>query len=92
MNLNLAINQTYRKGQQIIPQTHYVEVTLWGALAELHSGLKCGMGVFIAGRLVNQSWKDQYGNQRRALKVEAANIEIIKKHVKPTEARAIQAA
>jgi single-strand DNA-binding protein len=92
LNLNLAINHTYRKGQQIIPQTHYVEVTLWGSLAELHSSLKCGAGVFIAGRLVNQAWKDQYSNQRRALKVEAVNLEVIKRHVKPTEARAIQAA
>ena len=92
LNLNLAINQSYRKGQQIIPQTHYVEVTLWGALAEQHSSLKCGAGVFIAGRLVNQSWKDQYGNQRRALKIEALNLEVIKRHVKPTEARITQAA
>ena len=92
LNLNLAINQSYRKGQHIIPQTHYVEVTLWGALAEQHSSLKCGTGVFIAGRLVNQSWKDQYGNQRRALKVEAANLEVIKRQVKPTEAQATQAA
>jgi single-strand DNA-binding protein len=75
MNLGVAVHETYRQRGQDVERTHFVEVTLWGAMAEQHMNLKRGAGVFVTGRLINDSWSDRDGQKRYSLKVEAQHVE-----------------
>jgi single-strand DNA-binding protein len=75
LNLSIAINESFKKGKQFFEKTHYVEITVWGALAEAHCNLKKGSGVFITGRLVNDTWTDHSGKKHSSLKIEASHLE-----------------
>jgi single-strand DNA-binding protein len=77
LNLSIAINESWKKGKQFFEKTHYVDITVWGALAEAHADLKKGSGVFVTGRLVNDTWTDHAGKKHSSLKVEATHLEEI---------------
>jgi single stranded DNA-binding protein len=77
LNLSIAVNESFKKGKQFFEKTHYVDITVWGALAQAYSDIKKGSGVFITGRLVNDSWTDHAGKKHSSLKVEASNLEEI---------------
>jgi single-strand DNA-binding protein len=79
MNLSLAVNETVRRVGRTLELTHYVEVTLWGAMAENHAALRRGVGVFAMGRLVSESWSDRDGNKRLSLKLEASHLEVLRR-------------
>lgn len=83
-SLTVALNESYKKGKQFFEKTHFVDATLWGALAEKNASLVKGAGVFIVGRLVTDAWTDRDGNKRSSLKVEALHLEALIRKTKPT--------
>jgi single-strand DNA-binding protein len=75
LNLSIAINESFKKGKQFFEKTHYVDITVWGALAQAYTDTKKGSGVFVTGRLFNDTWTDHDGKKHSSLKVEATHLE-----------------
>jgi len=65
-DLSVAVNRTYKVGEEKREEVTYVEVTLWGRTAET-AGEYCkkGRAVFIEGRLQLDSWEDKTTGQKR---------------------------
>jgi single-strand DNA-binding protein len=82
--LLLAVNERVKRHGQSAEQTHFVEVTLWGDLADANAQLAKGAGVLAMGRLLNDSWTDREGHKRHALKLEASHLETMVKKVVPS--------
>jgi single-strand DNA-binding protein len=82
--LLLAVNERVKRHGQSAEQTHFVEVTLWGELANTNAQLAKGAGVLAMGRLLNDSWTDREGHKRQALKLEASHLETMVKKAVPS--------
>jgi single-strand DNA-binding protein len=83
-SLLLAVNERVKRHGQAAEQTHFVEVTLWGELADANAHLVKGAGVLAMGRLLNDAWTDREGHKRSALKLEASYLETMVKKVVPS--------
>ena len=81
--LLLAVNERVKRHGQSAEQTHFVEVTLWGDLADANAHLAKGAGVLAMGRLLNDSWTDREGHKRHALKLEVSHLETMVKKPAP---------
>jgi single-strand DNA-binding protein len=81
--LLLAVNERVKRHGQTAEQTHFVEVTLWGGLADENAHLAKGAGVLAMGRLLNDAWTDREGHKRHALKLEASHLETMVKKPAP---------
>jgi single-strand DNA-binding protein len=77
--LLLAVNERVKRHGQSAEQTHFVEVTLWGDLADANAQVAKGAGVLAMGRLLNDAWTDREGHKRHALKLEASHLETMVK-------------
>ena len=80
-DVSLAINRHCTDGNtgQRIEETTFVEVTLWGRIAEIAAErLDKGHSVQIEGRLHQNEWDDKETGQKRSkLKVVGERIEIL---------------
>jgi single-strand DNA-binding protein len=81
--LLLTVNERVKHHGQSTEQTHFVEVTLWGDLADVNAHLIKGAGVLAMGRLLNDAWTDREGHKRHALKLEASQLETMVKKPAP---------
>lgn len=76
--LNLAVGDDYRDQQKnIVNRTHWITVVIHGNYSDvarqyLHKGSK----VTVTGKLVQENWQDQNGNNRSTLKVAARSFEM----------------
>lgn len=79
--IGLAINRKRRHPEtnEPIEDTTYVDVTLWGRLAEIAvKYLAKGRPVYIEGRLHLDTWEDkETGKSRQRLKVIAENLQLL---------------
>jgi len=78
--IGLAINRTWKdEDGQKKEETTFVDVTLWGRLAELAEKHLCkGQPVFIEGRLQLDSWEDKQTGQRRSkLRVVGESLQML---------------
>lgn len=74
----VAVNERFRdRSGTDQERTHFVDVTAWRELAEAAGELKRGDGVFVQGRLVNDSWTDKEGNRRFSTKLEGQRVEFL---------------
>ena len=79
-NLRLAINRTYttQSGEKK-EEVCFVNVVVWGKQAEsCHTYLAKGSGVFVEGRLHNNSWEEE-GVKKSVLEVIADKVQFIGK-------------
>jgi single-strand DNA-binding protein len=62
----IAINRIWTEEGQKREEVTFVDITLWGRLAEVaREYLKKGRPVFIEGRLQLDTWEDKQTNQKR---------------------------
>jgi len=77
-DLGLAINNKYKKGDDWVEEVTFVDVTLWGKLAEnCAEYLEKGKACFIEGRLKFEQWETDDGDKRSKLKVEAITVQFL---------------
>ena len=69
--LGLAVNERFVTKGQEQEKTNFVDITAWRELAEWTGDLSKGGGVFVQGRLINDSWTSQTGERRFATRIEA---------------------
>jgi single-strand DNA-binding protein len=76
--LGIALNERYRdrRGQDQ-ETTHFVDVDVWGELAESCGELAKGDPVMVVGSLITDSWTDKDGNARFKNKVRASRVEFL---------------
>ena len=90
-NLSVAVNESWRDENNVWQnKAHYVDVTVWGDMAELCANLTKGESVLVAGRLTNDSWTDIHGQKRTATKIEASRLEMLMRAPTPQEAVPVQ--
>lgn len=79
LNFSLAINRKFKKGDQVIEVTDYVDVSAFGKPAELIAK-HCGKGdcIFVMGRLQLDRWQDIKGEKNQKLKVVLEDFQFIK--------------
>jgi single-strand DNA-binding protein len=66
-NLGLAVNRVWTEDNEKRQETTFVDVTLWGRVAEVASQyLTKGRSVFIEGRLQLDTWNDKQTGQKRS--------------------------
>lgn len=78
-HFNLAVGDDYRNQQgEIVNRTYWFPVKIDGKYAEtagklLHKGSK----IAVTGKLIQESWQDQNGNNRTAIKIHASVFEML---------------
>ena len=64
--ISLAINRKYKVGEEMKEETTFVDVELWGRLAEIAGEYaKKGNPLYIEGRLKQDSWDDKETGKKR---------------------------
>lgn len=76
---NLAIGDDYRDKQgDTVKRTHWIPIVVHGNSADVaRQYLQKGSKVCVTGKLVQESWLDQNGNNRTALKVATQSFEML---------------
>jgi len=65
-DVSIAVNRSYKVGEEKREEVTYVDVTLWGRTAETAAEYcKKGRAVYIEGRLQLDSWEDKASGQKR---------------------------
>jgi single-strand DNA-binding protein len=85
ITLGLAVNEVRGKGEKAAEITHYIDLQLWRELAEGSAELKKGQGVFVQGRLVNDSWTGENGTKHYTTRLEVNWLEVLAKAHKPLD-------
>ena len=79
-NFGLAVNRKYKQGDEWKEDVCFVEITVWGKLAEnCTEYLSKGRSVFVDGRLNFSSWEAKDGQKRNKLDVVANTVDFLGK-------------
>lgn len=73
--LSVAVNERVPSKQGEQEKTHYIDAQAWREMAERAAELKKGEGVFLIGRLVNDSWTSSTGERRYTTRLELSRLE-----------------
>lgn len=75
--IGLAVNERVKRNNEWVDETTFVDVTLWGRLAEIASEyLSKGSPIFIEGRLKLDTWETD-GQKRSKLRVVAEQMRML---------------
>ena len=76
---NLATSDDYRDKQgNTVKRTHWIPIVVHGNSADVaRQYLQKGSKICVTGKLVQESWQDQNGNNRTALKVATQSFEML---------------
>lgn len=77
--VGLAINRTFTQDGTKKEETAFLDVTLWGRLAEVAGEYaKKGSSLYVEGRLHVDTWEDKQSGQKRSkLKITGENIQLL---------------
>ena len=79
-NFGIAVNRKYKQGEEWKEDVCFVDVTVWGKLAEnCTEYLSKGRSVFVDGRLNFSSWEAKDGQKRNKLDVVANSVDFLSK-------------
>lgn len=70
VNTGVAVNE--------YGEIHYFNVTAWRSLAKRLAQASKGDAIYLTGQLVNHTWKDQDGNTRHTVSIEARDAHTLK--------------
>lgn len=77
---SIGVNNSYKKGDEWIDQTEWVNVVAWGDLAERMAPLITkGKGVYIAGKMQTRSWDDDKGQKHYRTEIIANTVQLLDK-------------
>lgn len=76
---SLALNRSYKADDEWREATDYVDVVVWGRLAEqVNTSLSMGSRALVEGRLQSRSW-EQDGVKRNKVEVLATDVTFLDK-------------
>ncbi|MAT72873.1 MAG: hypothetical protein CMJ58_25615 [Planctomycetaceae bacterium] len=74
-DFTVAVNDSFKRGDEWIETTSYIDITCFGTLADAVKELPVGSGVYCEGRLSSETWDDKSTGRRRfRLKVIAERL------------------
>ena len=78
-HLILSIGDDYRDKQgNTVKRTHWIPIVVHGNSADVaRQYLQKGSKICVTGKLVQESWQDQNGNNRTALRVATQSFEML---------------
>jgi len=78
-SISLAINRKYKVGEETKEEVTFVEVELWGRLAEIAGDYaKKGQPLYVEGRLKLDTWDDkETGAKRSKMKVVGETLQLL---------------
>ena len=78
MSLSIAVNRSYKQGEQWVNSASYFDVSVWGKMAEtLNQYLHKGKQVCVSGHLEQQRWQAQDGSNRSRIVIMAENVQLL---------------
>ena len=87
VRFSIAVNGTKKEGNEYVDDVSYFDVKVYGKTAEnLIQFLKKGKKVGISGKLKQERWLDNSGNNRSAVCVVAGSINLLSGIDKPKPA------
>lgn len=77
----LALNKRFKKGEEWVEKTTYIDCEAWGDLAErVEASVKKGTKVFIRGRLESDEWtQKETGKTISKLKIYVLELQLVDK-------------
>jgi single-strand DNA-binding protein len=76
---SIAVNTSYKSGEEWKEEAHFFNVVLWGKRAEaLAKYLTKGMEVGIDGSLRQNRWKTDDGQDRLVVEINAENVNLLR--------------
>ncbi len=88
-SVSVAVNESWKDASgNWRDKAHYLDVTLWGSLAESAAMLPKGTPIFVSGRLESDSWTDSAGQKRSKLQISADRLEILERRSNADSANA----
>ena len=77
-SFTVASNRTYLSNGEKKKETSFIDVDVWGVVAENCSKyLTKGSPVVVTGRLKQDQWQTEAGEKRSRIKVLAANVQFL---------------
>ncbi len=90
-SVSVAVNESWKDTTgQWREKAHYLDITLWGSLAENSAALTKGTPIFVQGRLESDSWTDSAGQKRSKLQINAERFEILERRANNEQPEAIE--
>lgn len=80
LEFSLAVNDSYKKGDDWVDQTEWFNIVAWGDMAEACAGIEKGTPAFVEGKFKTRSWDGNDGQKHYKSEVIAS---IIRPLVKP---------
>lgn len=76
--LGLAVNNRFKRGEEQVEDTLFIDVTVWGKSAEnCTEYLSKGSPVMVEGRLKYRTWEAQDGQKRSKVDVTALSVQFL---------------
>lgn len=77
-NLSIAVNEVYTSQGARKETVNFFDITLWGQVSEsLHQYLIKGKQVSVTGKLRQERWQDDNGNNRSKVVIVCNNIQLL---------------
>ena len=85
LSIHIACNKSVKKGEEWTDDPSFFDVVIWGKNAEnLKAKVVKGASVRVSGRLQQDRWQDQNGNNKSKIYVVADSVKIYPKEQKQT--------
>ena len=85
-NFSVAVNKRVKKDDVWTNDVDYFDIVVWGKQGENCSEyLSKGRGVFVEGRLQNDTWETEDGQKRSKIRVVAVSVHFLPKSTSVAE-------
>lgn len=90
LTIHLANNRSVKKNNEWSDEPSFFDVVIWGRLAEaIKPKIEKGVAVVVQGRLQQDRWQDQNGQNKSRIYINAENIKVYSKNV-PAQVQTVQ--
>jgi single-strand DNA-binding protein len=80
LTIHIANNESRKQGDNWIDEASFFDVVVWGKAAEnLKQKIFKGVQVVVSGRLKQDRWKDQNGNNKSRIYINSESVRVFEK-------------
>ena len=77
-NVSIAVNSSHKKGEEWVNEASFFDIVIFGKMAEgLKPHLVKGKQIAVTGKLKQDRWKDQNGNNKSRIYIIAESIQLL---------------
>ena len=80
LTIHIANNESRKQGDNWVDEASFFDVVVWGKAAEnLKQKIFKGVQVVVSGRLKQDRWKDQNGNNKSRIYINSESVRVFDK-------------